>query len=311
MAQARKFRKDLASATLEPLLVPVIWDALSAQMAERAGFKAAWLGGSAVAATYLGLPDAGVVGAHDMETVLRHISATSSLSVLVDCDDGFGNYFSAMRTVRTMEAAGAVGVQIDDQFSHRTPVGNSLLVIPEDEAVGKIKAAVDARRSENFLIVARTDALWTLGVSAAIDRANMFAEAGAEAFFISGCDTADIMTKVGRETSAPHGCLTKLPDDLSLEQMRSLGFDMAAIGQVDALRAATLAMMRCFEDLAERKLDASREFASSIAGTPVADWSVFTGLSKMKDWDGKYTSAEEFARRYDPGLRLSDPLKLS
>jgi 2-methylisocitrate lyase-like PEP mutase family enzyme len=310
VSRGQDLTASLRAATTEPLLTPVIWDALSAQLAERAGFEAVWLGGSAVAAAYLGLPDAGVVTASDMESVLRHIVATSSVAVLVDADDGFGNYFSAMRTVRAMEAAGAAGLQIDDQFSHRTPVGNSTLVVSEDEAVGKIKAAADARKDDNFLIVARTDALWTLGINAAIDRANKFAEAGAQGSFISGCYTSDIMNKVGKEVSAPHRCLTKLPDDMSLSQIRAAGFDIAAIGQVDPLRAAALAMMRYFDDLAERKLDAAREFAATLPGSPVADWSEFTGLADMKRLDSLYASPEEYRQRYDPSARIQDPLKL-
>lgn len=305
-ARLETFRSDLRSAHDEPLLVPVIWDPLSAKLAVRAGFKAVWLGGSLVSASHLGLADGGVVNGTDIEIVLRHITATSEISVLVDIDDGFGSYLNAMRTVRQMEAAGGVGVQIDDQFSHRSPYQNSTLVIPEEEAVGKVRAAVDARNSQDFLIVSRTDALWTLGVNAAIDRANKFIEAGSDCPFISGGYSPETMEKIHREVPAPHRQLTHVPPDMSLADIRKSGFDMLALGQVDVMRASALAIMRYLDDLATRKLDAYHDFARMIEGTPVEDWAGFTGLKAIKDTDRTYASADEYARRYD--IMRRDPM---
>jgi len=100
---------------------------------------------------------------------------------------------------RTSDGSGRrVGAQIDDQFSHRSPYQNTTLVISESEAVGKVKAAADARKSRDFLLIARTDALWTLGVNAAIDRANKFVEAGSDCPFITGGFTPEVMEKIKR-----------------------------------------------------------------------------------------------------------------
>jgi 2-methylisocitrate lyase-like PEP mutase family enzyme len=307
MNQLQKFREDLRASTGVPLLAPVIWDALSAQLAERGGLKAVWLGGSLISLAHLGVADSGVLNASDVETILRHITATSGISVLVDIDDGFGNYLNAMRTVRTMERAGAVGVQIDDQFSHRSPYQNSTLVIPEDEAVGKVKAAADTRVDKNFLIVARTDALWTLGVNGAIDRANRFIEAGAECPFITGAFTLEAMEKIHREVPAPHRQLTHLPKDMSLEKMREIGFDILALGQLDAMRLATLTVMRYYKDLNDRGLAAYHDAVKQIEGTPVEDWAGFTGLKAIKDTDRLYASPDEYERRYNMARRDPNP----
>jgi 2-methylisocitrate lyase-like PEP mutase family enzyme len=276
------FQTRLREAVATPLLTPVVFNAQSAQIAERAGFKAVWLGGSTVTNSLLGLPDGGYLGLTDIEYVLRRAVDTTSISLLVDLDSGYGSFATAYRAIRTMESAGAVGGQIDDQINHMTPQpGRPIPVVPTTEAVGKIKSAVDARRDFDFLIVARTDSLWTLGVGAAVERANLFAQAGADAAFITGIDSLEAMQTVKRGTAIAHRMISRMPKGVSLAQASQLGFNIVALGQADALRASTLALIRYFERLHSGGLNAVHEFEREVQGTAVADWAGFTGLTEL------------------------------
>ena len=154
-------------------------DGLTATLAERAGLEAVYQGGYAVAAHHHGLPDIGLVGLSDVAESLRRITAVARIPVIVDADTGYGSEPGVRRSVLELESAGAAAVQIEDQvFPKRCGHMEGKQVIPRDDMVLKVRAAVDARRNPDTVIIARTDALQMNGLDDAIDRCNAYAEAG-------------------------------------------------------------------------------------------------------------------------------------
>jgi methylisocitrate lyase len=173
-----------AVAAEQPLQIVGAINAYHARMAERTGYRALYLSGGGVAAGSLGMPDLGISTIEDVLTDVRRITDVSSLPLLVDADTGFGGAFNIARSIRSLIKAGAAGCHIEDQVAakrcgHRP--GKAL--VPSEEMVDRIKAAVDARNDASFVIMARTDALASEGLQAALDRAAACVEAGADIIF--------------------------------------------------------------------------------------------------------------------------------
>lgn len=173
-----------AVAEEKPLQVVGAINAYTARMAEATGFRALYLSGGGVAANSLGMPDLGISTMEDVLTDVRRITEVTALPLLVDIDTGWGSAFNIARTIRSMTRAGAAAVHMEDQVGtkrcgHRP--GKEL--VPAEEMVDRIKAAVDARTDENFVIMARTDALAGEGLDAAIGRARAYVAAGADMIF--------------------------------------------------------------------------------------------------------------------------------
>ena len=176
------------------LLAPGVYDALSALLAEQAGFEALYLSGASIAYTRLGRSDVGLTTFSEVADVLARITERVSLPVIVDADTGFGNALNVMRTVKGLERAGAAMIQLEDQtFPKRCGHLEGKSVVPVQEMVGKLKAALDARSSKDTLILARTDALATDGLDAALERAERYLECGVDALFIEALRTPEQM----------------------------------------------------------------------------------------------------------------------
>jgi methylisocitrate lyase len=168
----------------QPLQMVGAINAYHARMAERVGYRAIYLSGGGVAAGSLGLPDLGISTIDDVLIDVRRITDLCSLPLLVDADTGFGGAFNIARSVRALEKAGAAGCHIEDQVAaKRCGHRPGKAIVSREEMVDRIKAAVDARRDASFVIMARTDALASEGLSAALDRAAVFVEAGADMVF--------------------------------------------------------------------------------------------------------------------------------
>jgi methylisocitrate lyase len=181
-SSGERFRASVAEE--KPLQVVGAINAYTARMAEATGFRALYLSGGGVAANSLGMPDLGISTMEDVLTDVRRITEVTTLPLLVDIDTGWGAAFNIARTIRSMITAGAAAVHIEDQVGakrcgHRP--GKEL--VPADEMVDRIKAAVDARTDEQFVIMARTDALAGEGLAGAIDRAEAYVAAGADMIF--------------------------------------------------------------------------------------------------------------------------------
>ena len=190
MSQGKKFRAAMASE--KPLQIPGTINAYTALMAERVGYKAIYLSGGGVANASYGLPDLGMTSLNDVLEDVRRITAASSVPLLVDIDTGWGGAFNIARTIKDMTAAGAAAVHIEDQVAQkRCGHRPNKSIVSVTEMVDRIKAAVDAKTDPDFVVMARTDALAVDGMSAVVDRAGAFAEAGADAIF------AEAMTEIG------------------------------------------------------------------------------------------------------------------
>ncbi|MCE2879521.1 MAG: oxaloacetate decarboxylase [Comamonadaceae bacterium] len=186
----------LAQRLQEPraLLAPGIYDALTALVAEQAGFEALYLSGASIAYTRLGRSDIGLTTASEVAETLARITERVSLPVIVDADTGFGNALNTQRTVRAFERAGAAMIQLEDQtFPKRCGHLDGKGVVPAAEMCGKLKAAIDARQSRDTLILARTDALAVEGFEAAMDRAEQYLSCGVDALFSEALRTPEQM----------------------------------------------------------------------------------------------------------------------
>lgn len=169
----------------QPLLAPGVYDALSALVAEQAGFQALYLSGASIAYTRLGRSDVGLTTATEVADTLARITDRVRVPVIVDADTGFGNALNTQRTVRDFERAGAAMIQLEDQgFPKRCGHLEGKTVIPVTEMCGKLRAALDARRDDGTLILARTDAVAVEGLEAALERAERYLACGVDALFI-------------------------------------------------------------------------------------------------------------------------------
>ena len=208
------------------VLAPGVYDALTALLAEQAGFEAVYLSGASIAYTRLGRPDIGLVTASEVADTLQNIRERIALPVIVDADTGFGNALNVARTVKQFERAGATVIQLEDQATpKRCGHLEGKALVSASEMAGKIKAALDARRQA--LIMARTDAIAVEGLDAAIERAERYVEAGADILFIEAprsledmkTITARFATRVPMLANMVEGGKTPLLDAQSLEKL--------------------------------------------------------------------------------------------
>ena len=190
---------NLPALLAEPnlLLAPGIYDSLSGLIATNAGAKAVYLSGASLAYTRFGISDLGLVSVSEVNDTLAAITDRIETPVIVDGDNGFGNALNVQRTVRSFERSGAAAIQLEDQaFPKRCGHLDGKTLISKVEMVGKIKAALDARNNQDMQIIARTDARAVEGLSAAMDRAEAYCEAGADILFIEAPQSLDEMKKL-------------------------------------------------------------------------------------------------------------------
>src|SRR2546430_1686260 len=183
----------------EPLLLPCAYDALSARLIERAGFAAYSVGGCALVGARHALPDIGLVGFGEMSAGIRDIMAATSLPVLVDCDDGYGDVKNVARTIAGYEAMGVSAIFMEDQRAPKRcghMAGKD--VIEADAMAAKLRAAAQARRSPDFFIIARTDARAVHGLDDALRRAELYLKAGADGLFIEAPQSLEELAQIGR-----------------------------------------------------------------------------------------------------------------
>jgi 2-methylisocitrate lyase-like PEP mutase family enzyme len=224
-----RLRSLLGSTRL--LMAPGVFDCLTARLAELAGFEMLYMTGSGVSITRLGAPDVALLSFAEILDQAKRIADVTRLPLLADADTGYGGPLNVMRTVREMERAGISAIQIEDQdWPKRCGHEPGRRVVPVAEMVGRIRAAVDARRDTDFVVVARTDARSTEGIDAAIERANRYAEAGADVLFVESPESVEEMARITREVKAPtlsnqvEGGRTPL---LPASQLETLGYRMA------------------------------------------------------------------------------------
>jgi methylisocitrate lyase len=202
--QSAGARLRAAMAQEKPLQLPGAINAYAALLAERAGFKALYVSGAGIANASFGLPDLGMTSLNDVCEDIRRISGASQLPILVDADTGWGSAFNISRTVHELIRAGAAACHIEDQVqAKRCGHRPGKAIVPKDDMVDRIKAAVDGRSDTQFVIVARTDALAVEGIDSAIERAQACVEAGADVIFAEACTTIAEYQRFVTEVKAP------------------------------------------------------------------------------------------------------------
>jgi methylisocitrate lyase len=234
-------------------------DAFTARLIEQAGFSACYMTGSGTVAAVLGMPDVGLITMTEMVENARRIARATSIPVISDADQGYGNAINVMRTVREYEAAGVAGIHLEDQiFPKKCGHMEGKEVIPLDEMVGKIRAACAAREDPDFVIIARTDSRAVEGVETAIRRANAYAEAGADLVFPEAPQSREELARFAREIGAPvMANMTEFGKTplVPAAELAEMGFRLV-IYPVTALRVAHRAVR---ELLAEIKQTGSQE----------------------------------------------------
>lgn len=238
--------------TKKPLVIPGVYDALGAKIAQKIGFDAMFQTGYGTSATLFGMPDYGFIGAAETVDNARRICRAVSTPVIVDSDTGYGNALSVWKLVKELESAGAAGMFLEDQrWPKRCGHMQGKEVIPQEEYTEKLSAAIDARESKDFFIVARTDARATKGLDEAISRGKENKKTGADAIFIEAPKTLDEMKQIGREINAPlvanmiEGGATPLS---SAEALNRMGFKIV-LYPLSILYANAFATMNILSEL--------------------------------------------------------------
>jgi 2-methylisocitrate lyase-like PEP mutase family enzyme len=239
------------------MLAPGVYDALTALLVEQAGFECAYVSGASVSFSRLGRADLGLTTLTEVADSVAHMRERVAIPLLVDADTGFGNALNVRRSVRLLERMGASGIQLEDQTSPKRCghlEGKSLVTAAE--MVGKIRAAVDARHDDDTLIIARTDAVATDGIDAALDRAHAYVDAGADMLFVEALRDDAQLKRVGEEL----GPRTKLLSNMveggktplkPLAELGALGFDLV-IYPGAMVRVVSFAAQAYLRELSER-----------------------------------------------------------
>jgi 2,3-dimethylmalate lyase len=228
MDKAEMIRRSLKKSG--QLVMPGVYDALSAQIATKTGFEVIFISGYSLAATMLGEPDFGILTQTEMLSAAQRICSVTDLPVIVDADTGYGNAINVIRTVDELIRIGAAGMFLEDQvWPKRCGHMKGKQVIPLEEQLKKLQAAIDAKRNRDFFIVARTDARQALGLNEAITRGIAFKKAGADAVFIEAPETKEEMLEIARCVPGPlvanmlERGVTPL---MGPQELRDLGFDL-------------------------------------------------------------------------------------
>jgi methylisocitrate lyase len=236
----------------KPLVIPGVYDAIGAKIAEKVGFDAMFQTGYGTSATLFGMPDYGFIGAAETIDNARRISNAISVPLIVDSDTGYGNALSVWKLVKELESAGAAGIFLEDQkWPKRCGHMQGKEIIPQEEYTEKLGAAIDARENKDFIIVARTDSRAIEGLEAAIERGLQNKKTGADAVFIEAPRSLDEMKKIGKGIRAPlvanmiEGGATPIN---SAQTLNKIGFNII-LYPLSVLFANTFATMNILQEL--------------------------------------------------------------
>ena len=281
MSKAKTLRDMLVSE--EVILAPCAFDALSAKMIEKSGFKLVATTGSGMHGAMLGVPDSGLLAFNEMADALGKMCDAVSIPVIADAEGGYGNAINTMRTVRTFEKMGLSGLFIEDQrLPPNCPFMKQPPIISVDEMVGKIKAAVDARQDPNFVIIARSDAPF----EEAVERLNIYAEAGADMVKAVPKSNEEFLALPKRVKAPLHFGFTSgkgIHDGMNAWDIGKLGgykiitFPMAPLG------AIVYAGMSALEVIRDKGSD--EEFFRAYSMNEYFD---FIGFKNLRELEGKY-----------------------
>lgn len=271
----------------KPRVIPGIYDALGAKIVQKVGFDAMFQTGYGTSATLFGMPDYGFIGAAETVENARRICRAVSVPVIVDSDTGYGNALSVWKLVKELEAAGASGMFLEDQrWPKRCGHMQGKEVVSQEEYTEKLSAAVDARESKDFVIVARTDARATKGLDEAIERGQQNKKTGADAVFVEAPRTIEEMKRIGREIKSPlvanmiEGGATPLS---SAKTLSNMGFNII-LYPLSVLYANAFATMNILAEL--KKTGSTTKHRQKIISFD--QFNDLVELSKYREMEARY-----------------------
>jgi 2,3-dimethylmalate lyase len=284
----------------DALVMVGAYDAISAILIERAGFKAVQCSGFGIAASLLGKPDVGLLSYGEMLDQTRKIIQAVDVPVMADGDTGFGTAVNVYRTVQEFEAISAAGVNLEDQvFPKRCGHLEGKEIVSMEEMIGKIEAAKEARKDPDFIINARTDAIAVAGIDEAIRRGNAYAKAGADLIFVEAPQTPEQIRRVVREIDAPisinlfDGIKGGKTPIVPIEDLRRLGVARVSI-PVGAVFAAVRGMEDYLKVLAERGVAPDR----TDLVVSFEYWKDLVGFPKVRDLEKRFLPQEAYRSKY-------------
>ena len=287
MKSRQSLREQLENKS-KIIVLPGVFDALSARIAEQIGFEAMFQTGYGSSAALLGMPDFGFLNASETVDNARRIIRAVSVPVLVDADTGYGNPLNVWRIVRDLESLGAAGIFLEDQiWPKRCGHMAGKDVISKDDYMPKLKAALEARRSKDFVIVARTDARAPIGLGEAIERGKAYRKAGADVIFVEAPTSIQELKKVADEIDAP--LVANMIEDgvtpnLPASELLKLGYRVA-VYPLSGLYSAMYAMREVFEEL--KKSGATKQTRKMMV--TFKDFNRFIDLQKYTDLEKRYS----------------------
>ena len=271
----------------KPLVIPGVYDALGAKIAQKVGFDAMFQTGYGTSATLFGMPDYGFIGSTETVDNARRICRSVSVPVIIDADTGYGNALSVWKLVKELESAGAGGIFLEDQkWPKRCGHMQGKEIISQEEYTEKLSAAIDARENKDFIIVARTDARATAGLDDAIQRGKQNKKTGADAIFVEAPRSLDEMKKIGKEINAPlvanmiEGGATPLS---SAEILNKMGFKII-LYPLSVLYANTFATMNILKEL--KKTGSTSKYEKKVVNFD--QFNDLVELSKFREMEKKY-----------------------
>jgi 2-methylisocitrate lyase-like PEP mutase family enzyme len=286
------------------LFVPGCYNAMSARVIENAGFPAVYMSGYGTSLSLTGLPDAGLVTMSEVITNARYIASAVKVPVIADADNGYGNALNVIRTVSEFIGAGIAGIHLEDQVSpKRCGHVAGRLVVPLEEAVGKMRAADDTRKEldPDFVLVARTDARGASGGSLdeAIRRANALLAAGADLAFVEGPTSVDEVRRVCAEVKGPvFYNMTGVSPRFSLEEMKALGIALT-IAPGALLRVSLAAMHDLATQMKQEGPVAEARFIEQFAKHSMGDLHTFAGFDRIRALEQAYLGEEAMQKYAD------------
>ena len=258
-------------------------DGLTARIAERSGIEAIYHGGYATAAHHFGLPDVGLVGRAEVVESVRRVRAATELPIVVDADTGYGSEAGVWLTVRELEAVGADAIQIEDQVSpKRCGHMEGKEVIPADEMAIKVRAAVAARRSEETLIIARSDALQVTDLDDVIHRCNTYADAGADLVFVDAPRTVEEVADIAERCTAP--CVANMSETgrsptIPTEELETMGYKLVIFPSTQ-----TWLFVKAYEELCDA---VARDRTTAALADRFASFDDVNALLGLAEWQAR------------------------
>ncbi len=288
MVMYKKSIRDRIANDNDIIILPGVYDALTAKIAEDVGFEAAFQTGYGTSASLLGMPDFGFLDAGETLENARRIINCVNIPILVDIDTGYGNPLNVWKIVKDLERIGAKGIFLEDQvWPKRCGHMTGKTVIPKEEYILKLQAAIDAREDNEFIIVARTDSLAQFGIEEAIERGKEYRKIGADVVFIEAPKTIDQMELIAKEIKAP--LLANMIEEgvtpnLTANQLRKMGYKMVVF-PLSALYSSTFAIKQTLQTL--KKTGTTKELKNRMI--TFQEFNDLVDLSNYNKLEKKYS----------------------